>query len=796
MNSKSFLHSKILLIILLELFVCGTILGQIENSDNDMSFLKKQLQMYNDRKDMSACISTMLKILKIDSTDIITKKQLKLLCKNFFDEIALKNELLDSCLYFFKDTCELPLVNLLVYYLNHNNTYLFYAYLEKFLYCGSDVSKKHLKTLLNLNSGLAPEIQQDFFYAINQRSDSLIKIYSVYLIYQIFNSPTIKISEICKSVGISQKSVKKFFVTQGDSVLMFLNVNNLNFNIRTFNNFISLLDQEDESKDVFESIKKLKEEFFSSYSANNNNYLEKFIFEYSNNNLPWKFSIVDIKRFMSIPRNSYFLNVIGIISEQYIFIRNNNLKYEVGKIFFENGLIEESKKIFVEIDFNLESIKDNTDLIPLIFSSYILNRDSIFKYFSKEFLSKATKEHFSKLREEINWWKRNNIELDLFEKVLILFSDEINQINTSSVKSKDSLEKNNSIYELGKSLFKDGLIEESKIILNKIDFNIKNNIDTLNLIPLIFSSYLLSKDSLFKKLSREFLLRADKFHINKIREELNWWKKYNIKIDFLEKALVLLSEDIPETNTFTFKPKNTSSNPNNNYYALIIAIQDYEDDIYDLNYPVSDALELRNILLENYSFDEKRIITLLNPKRSEIIKAFTSLKNNLSKEDNLLVFYAGHGNWDELAEQGYWLPADAKPNDLSEVITNTEITAYLKSIKSKHTLLISDACFSGSIFKTRDAFIAESFDINYYQSRNARKAITSGALTPVPDKSIFIHYLLKSLRDNNKKYLTSEELFLSFREAVINNSPLNQRPLFGNINDAGDEGGDFIFIRK
>lgn len=673
MNSRSYLHSKILLIILLESFVFGTTLGQVENSDNDISYLRNQLQIFNERKDMSACISTMLKILKIDSTDIITKKQLKLLYKNFFDEIATDSKLIDSCSYFIKDTCELPLFNLLVYYLNQNNSNLVATFLEKFQYCENNVSNKHLKTLLKINSRLAPEIQQDFFYTINQRSDSLIKIYSVYLIYQIFNSSTVKISEFCKSVGISDESLKKFFITQRDSISMFLSENNPNFNIRTFNNFISLLNLEIQ----IDEDSKLKEKFFSSYIVNDKNYLEKFISEYSYNNLPFKFSIEDLKRFLSIPRNSYFLNVAGIISNQYFFVRDNNLKYEVGKIFFENGLIEESKKIFVEIDFTLKVIRDNTDLIPLIFSSYILDTDSLFKALSKEFLLKASKDHFIKLKEEIDWWKRNNI-----------------------------------------------------------------------------------------------------------------------KLDFLEKALALFSEDIPETNTFSFKPENKSSNPNNNYHALIIAIQDYEDDIYDLNYPVSDALELRNILLENYSFDEKKIITLLNPKRSEIIKAFTSLKNNLSKEDNLLVFYAGHGNWDELAEQGYWLPADAKPNDLSEVITNTEITAYLKSIKSKHTLLISDACFSGSIFKTRDAFIEDTYDMNYYQSRIARKAITSGALTPVPDKSIFIHYLLKSLRENNKKYLTSEELFLSFREAVINNSPLNQRPLFGNINDTGDEGGDFIFIKR
>jgi hypothetical protein len=34
------------------------------------------------------------------------------------------------------------------------------------------------------------------------------------------------------------------------------------------------------------------------------------------------------------------------------------------------------------------------------------------------------------------------------------------------------------------------------------------------------------------------------------------------------------------------------------------------------------------------------------------------------------------------------------------------------------------------------------------------------------------------------------------REGVIHNSRTKQTPLYGAINEAGDEGGDFIFVRK
>jgi hypothetical protein len=53
---------------------------------------------------------------------------------------------------------------------------------------------------------------------------------------------------------------------------------------------------------------------------------------------------------------------------------------------------------------------------------------------------------------------------------------------------------------------------------------------------------------------------------------------------------------------------------------------------------------------------------------------------------------------------------------------------------------------------------------------------------------------VKRLTENQKKYLPTEELFNSFKVAVMNNSP--NEPQYGEIKNSGDEGGDFIFLRK
>jgi len=90
-------------------------------------------------------------------------------------------------------------------------------------------------------------------------------------------------------------------------------------------------------------------------------------------------------------------------------------------------------------------------------------------------------------------------------------------------------------------------------------------------------------------------------------------------------------------------------------------------------------------------------------------------------------------------------------------------------------------------------------DVNKSQSSNdtfptAMHIAAYKMLTEVPDKSVFIEYLIKRLDSNKKKYLASEQLYSSMREAIINNSP--NIPQYGTIQNVGDEGGDFIFIRR
>lgn len=232
------------------------------------------------------------------------------------------------------------------------------------------------------------------------------------------------------------------------------------------------------------------------------------------------------------------------------------------------------------------------------------------------------------------------------------------------------------------------------------------------------------------------------------------------------------------------------------YYSLIIGVNRYEDEQIDnLDHPVSDARRLAQVLISNYTFEKSNVEVLENPQRAHIIDALDRLSHQIAETDNLLIFYAGHGIWNEQLNQGYWLPSDASVNSKSHWLSNSTLRDYVGGIKSKHTLLISDACFSGGILKERAVFDNSRAILEVYKLPS-RKAMTSGTLKTVPDKSVFMEYLIKNLERNELPLISADQLFRNFKTAVINNSPNGQVPQYGPISLSGDEGGDFVFLKR
>jgi len=221
---------------------------------------------------------------------------------------------------------------------------------------------------------------------------------------------------------------------------------------------------------------------------------------------------------------------------------------------------------------------------------------------------------------------------------------------------------------------------------------------------------------------------------------------------------------------------------------------------------VNDAKSLKNVLLSRYYFDKDHLIELYDEQvtRKNILGKLRFLAKKIAKEDSLVIFYAGHGHLDSITKEGSWIPVESGISDTSAWISNHDIKNYLKvdAIKAKHILLISDSCFAGDFFRGHRGKlpkVTETVIKRAYQL-SSRQAMTSGGLEPVGDagfgnNSVFSHFLIKTLKENKKRFLVPSDLFPYIKAGVAENA--EQFPRFGSLKGTGgQQGGELVLFLK
>jgi uncharacterized caspase-like protein len=231
------------------------------------------------------------------------------------------------------------------------------------------------------------------------------------------------------------------------------------------------------------------------------------------------------------------------------------------------------------------------------------------------------------------------------------------------------------------------------------------------------------------------------------------------------------------------------------YEALVIGNDRYENGLPALKTAVSDAQAVAQTLRADYGF---KVTVLLDATRDEIIGTLAKYRQTLTEGDNLLIYYAGHGSYDQAADQGYWLPVDAVPGDPSRWVSNTDITNMLKAVQARHVLVVADSCYSGTLTRDANVDVQGAALIQRMVEKKARTVMTSGGLEPVADSggsghSVFASAFIAALQQNNG-VMDAQSFFAKVREPVVLAAP--QTPEYSNLRFAGHEGGDFVFVRK
>jgi hypothetical protein len=241
------------------------------------------------------------------------------------------------------------------------------------------------------------------------------------------------------------------------------------------------------------------------------------------------------------------------------------------------------------------------------------------------------------------------------------------------------------------------------------------------------------------------------------------------------------------------------------FYALVVGNDNYQ--AYPaLSSAVADATTVAGLLKSRYGY-ETRLLT--NANRFEMLSALNDLREQLKEEDNLLVYYAGHGELDA-GRQGYWLPVDAQAERPTSWISNRAVSDILTTMNAKHVLVVADSCYSGTMTRTSLAtfgggMAADTWGdwVKTMVAGRSRTALTSGGVQPVADASrgehsMFAAALISVLNDNNQ-LLTGQRLF---REIASNmalksaNAGLQQVPEYAPIQFAGHEAGEYFFMPR
>ena len=234
-------------------------------------------------------------------------------------------------------------------------------------------------------------------------------------------------------------------------------------------------------------------------------------------------------------------------------------------------------------------------------------------------------------------------------------------------------------------------------------------------------------------------------------------------------------------------------------HLLVIAIDEYEDDqISNLNNCVRDGERLIDLLKEKFFFEEENIIRLFNKNtfQKNIFDIFDSLIPKIQPDENLLIYFSGHGYYHELTGEGYWVPYDGKKGDRGKYVPNVQIINWIDRIQSHHSFLIVDSCFAGSLFMDNH----RNIQLSELETSRSRWCLSSGRLELVADgmpgeNSPFMAKLLEVLGQTDED-LPVQELCYLVTNGLISSSGVTQTPVGEPLKTKDHKGGQFVFYRK
>lgn len=237
--------------------------------------------------------------------------------------------------------------------------------------------------------------------------------------------------------------------------------------------------------------------------------------------------------------------------------------------------------------------------------------------------------------------------------------------------------------------------------------------------------------------------------------------------------------------------------------ALLVATN-YYDSYPELGNPLFDAGTIADELQQSYGVETE---ILQNPTLNETINKIREYAEmSWEPDEQLLIFFAGHGMYDDVFKEGYIISRDSKADDVAKTsyLSHSNLRTIANNIPCNHILLVMDVCFGGTfdpkisahrgapeMYKDipREEFIERKLEYK------TRLYLTSGGKEYVPDgrpgqHSPFARRFIEALRDYG-----GQDGILTVNEILSYVEKTDPQPRSGEFGD-NEPGSDFILITK
>jgi uncharacterized caspase-like protein len=227
----------------------------------------------------------------------------------------------------------------------------------------------------------------------------------------------------------------------------------------------------------------------------------------------------------------------------------------------------------------------------------------------------------------------------------------------------------------------------------------------------------------------------------------------------------------------------------------------------ELRNPVLDATTIAETLRTDYGF---QVTLLVNADKTTILTALKDLQDMpYEPTDQVLIFFAGHGYFDERSQMGMLVASDSRSlatdRFQESYVDFARLQGFIDAIPAEHVLLMLDVCFGGAFSGrigesglrgdpmyenlSRDELVARK--LRY----RTRWYVTSGGREYVPDgrpgqHSPFARRVIDALRRRG-----GDDGILTLAELTSAIETIRPEPRVGAFG-SNEPGSDFLFVAR